>query len=425
MASGRKRLRRFSGALASPVPCRGLSSPASAASSAASAARAPEARRGGHSGPPGKVRCMCSECPDAGVHRLPTLELVKEPGSAARAWLRALGVRWETLAERFAAAKAAGRKLTLRVANGHWSSWSRGAVPDRIYIRRLRGDGGAYVSSMGRVTPAVRDAAATLRLRKALGSGRMDRIADVAAEHASELDSALVEIDNLRAQNASLVRALSAAEARVEADSRYTVAFRGTRLPAFRFANIKDDDEMTSSFYGVTGDVIVELAGLLRLLGFDDAPGLSATAFHLARAEYEKTTGRTSPDVGITVQTTDMHVRRKGSGGAQPVLDVTETVAWVLHSLRGDVRAAQAEPIYGVSSSVLSRGFQKAVVALDNLWPVIFPPMTYQQALELMPLSLIARLFGKGTPHRGRPACERQSGRSRACQATASRGSTP
>ena len=335
-------------------------------------------------------------CPDAGVHRLPTLELVKEPGSAARAWLRALGVRWETLAGRFAAAKAAGRKLTLRVANEHWSSWSRGAVPDRIYIRRLRGDGGAYVSSTGRVTPAVRDAAATLRLRKALGSGRMDRIAGVAAEHASELDSALVEIDNLRAQNASLVRALSAAEARVEADSRYTVEFRGTRSPAFRFANIKDDDEITSSLYGVTGDVIVELAGLLRILGFDDVPGLSATAFHLARAEYEATTGRTSPDVGITVQTTDMHVRRKGSGGAQPILDVTETVAWTLHSLRGDVRAAQAEPIYGVSSSVLGRGFQKAVVALDNLWPVIFPPMTYQQALELMPLSLIARLFGKG-----------------------------
>ena len=147
-------------------------------------------------------------CPGVGSHRLPTLALVQEPHSAVRAWLRAIGKPWKPLAERYAAATAAGRKVTLRVADGHWRKWTRGAVPDRIYAynpwtlgARPGGifAGGTYVSSLGRLTPAEKTANATRRLRKALASGRMDSVAEVAEGHAGDLDAAHREIDNLRA----------------------------------------------------------------------------------------------------------------------------------------------------------------------------------------------------------------------------------
>jgi hypothetical protein len=89
-ALGRKRLRSETGALACPVPYPGHGSPAGSASTAASAACAPEARHGGPSRPPGRVHCsMCGMCSKTGTYRL-TLELLQEPGSAARAWLRSI-----------------------------------------------------------------------------------------------------------------------------------------------------------------------------------------------------------------------------------------------------------------------------------------------------------------------------------------------
>ena len=122
----------------------------------------------------------------------------------------------------------------------------------------------------------------------------------------------------------------------------------------------------------------------------------AAREFHLSRSDYMAATGRASPEVAITVQDTDMLVRRKGRGGAAPILDVREKLAWTLHALRTDLHSAHAEPVYAISDTVLGRVFQKTVVALDNLWPTLFPPMTYTQALELMPLSLITRLFCEG-----------------------------
>ena len=259
---GLKRLRDAAGSLASlasPEPFAGFGSPASTASSAAVAARLPAARRSGRSGPPGKVPCMCGMCPGVGSPRRPTLALVQEPRSAVRAWLRAIGKPWKPLAERYAAATAAGRKLTLRVADGHWRKWTRGAVPDRIFASipwtfgapRPGGifAGGTYVSSLGRVTPAEKTANATRRLRKALASGRMDSVEEVAEEHAVDLDAAHREIDNLRAQVVSLERSLSVAEARVDADARLIVDFRGKRLPAFRFEHIKGDDALCRATY--------------------------------------------------------------------------------------------------------------------------------------------------------------------------------
>ena len=403
---GFKRLRDAAGSLASPAPFAGFGSPASMASSAAAAARLPTERRGGRSGPPGKVPCMCGVCPGVGNHRLPTLALVQKRDSAVRAWLRAIGTPWKPLAERYAAATAAGRPLTLRVADGHWHKWTRGAVPDRIYSLRVWTTGarpgrifggGTFVSSLGRATPAEHTANATRRLRSALATGRMDRVAEVAEEHAGDLDAANREIDDLRAQVGSLERSLSVAEARVDADARLIVDFRGLRLPAFRFANIKGNDALCQAVYGVTGDVVTELAGLLRILGYNDVPQITAKEFHLARSAYTEGTDRVSPDVAITVQGSDMIVRQKSVGGTETKLDVEENLAWTFHSLRGDVRAAQAEPVYAVSDTALGKGMHKILVSLDNLWPTLFPPLTYGQALELTPLALIARLFGKGS----------------------------
>jgi hypothetical protein len=106
--------------VSSPVPFAGFGGPGSPASSAASAVRATVARRGGFFGSSGKRHCMCGMYLGSDDHRMPTPELVHEPGLADCAWLRASGLRRPPLVAEFAAAKAAGHKLALLITNQQW-----------------------------------------------------------------------------------------------------------------------------------------------------------------------------------------------------------------------------------------------------------------------------------------------------------------
>jgi len=238
-ASSRKRQRSESGALASPVPYPGTGSPGSQALSDASAAPPLAKRRGGRSGSLGAMPCMCAMCLDSGTHRLPMLELVHEPGSAVRAWLRIIGVPWKPLAARYDGAKAAGCTLVLRVADRHWRSWTCCAWLDRIYICDLfGGDGsGALSLSSGHTTPAGRKTTARRRMRAAVASDCSARLKKVAEEYACDLAGACAAIAYLRARMATLQLPLSTAEACIDAVSRYIVEFSACHKLASRTSN--------------------------------------------------------------------------------------------------------------------------------------------------------------------------------------------
>jgi hypothetical protein len=311
-----------------------------------------------------------------------------------RAQLRALGVKWRDVSALVASAVTAGRAPPdLRVSGRHWTLFQRNAAPDKKWSARA----GSYVTSAGCATPtsAARHGSATRRMSAVVRSASFPAVAKEAGLAAADVDALQRELASSQQQVAALKAALDAAKmerAAAAAASPAMVTIGGAVLAGFRFARIAHNDRLCKRLYSVTGDVVRALTDVLLKLGYDDTP--LATAEEFNRAYYAASGSAQAPNVALTAQASTMGVRVRGKGGRATVFDAYERVAFTLFTLRTDIRMRVSELFYAVDEATLGRYFTTTLIALDNAWPLIFPPWTRTQAAELTPLSLLNRVTG-------------------------------